>query len=369
MAGLYVHIPFCRRKCAYCDFYSTPDRQFETRYVDALIKELQMRENEIGQCFSTVYLGGGTPSVLSSKSLENLSRAVMRHSSPVEFTIEANPEDITSASIQFFKSLGINRVSIGVQSFDDKLLRYLGRSHNSSIAREALRVLADEHINYSVDLMFGLPYQSLESSASDVNELLCYRPPHFSAYALMLESGTRLYAKFISGKLTLPSDDLVDQMSNHLIASARNNGYDHYEISNYSLPGFRSRHNASYWDMTSYLGIGASAHSFDSEIRRYNPSSVKRYIEAIESGVTAFEVEEETAVNRFNDMVMVGLRTADGLALDKLAYKFPDMHADLVKKAARYINKGLLDLTEGRLSIPESRWLTSDAIIRELFAD
>lgn len=380
MSGVYVHIPFCHSKCAYCDFYSTPSQKFMKQYVEAVINEVAMRMNEMtmaqqsGGLIETVYIGGGTPSMLPPEMLKRLVEGLLDTLQPLlsnqikEFTIEANPEDLSEGLIYNCKSLGINRISMGVQTFDDAMLSSLGRRHDGDCSRRALRLLDDSGLNYSADIIFGLPEQSIGDWNRQLDELLSFRPPHFSAYLLSYEPGTRLYARLLAGKIEEASEELVKSMYDTLIEKARTHGYEHYEISNYSLPGYHARHNSSYWDGTPYLGLGTSAHSFDGFKRRFNPNVIKDYLSSIESGLEYCVVEEENEANRFNDVLITALRTSNGLDLGKISTVFSK---SIVK--AFYENLALygryLVSDNNRLRIPEELWLTSDTILCNLIVD
>lgn len=389
MSGLYVHIPFCHSKCAYCDFYSTPSQTHMEEYVDALIAEAALRSNEIAPTdfaalrsgeiapsglIETIYFGGGTPSILPSEMLKRLVDGLndrlgsLLSSKIKEFTIEVNPEDLSEGLINIYKSLGINRISMGVQTFDDAMLSALGRRHSGDDARRVLRLLSESGLNYSADLIFGLPGQMLDDWNRQLEELLSFRPPHFSAYLLSYEPGTRLYARLLAGKLEEASEELANAMYKCLIEKALRHGYDHYEISNYALPGYRAEHNSSYWDGTPYLGLGVSAHSFDGLKRRYNPNNIKDYISSVKNGNEFCVVEDDSEANRFNDALITALRTSRGFDLNDIQSRFaPEILKDFNANLKRYGSE--LVLENCRLRIPENLWLTSDAILRNLIVD
>lgn len=371
MAGLYIHIPFCHSKCSYCDFYSGLNPAGAAGYADAVIAELELRRDEIQEPFTTIYIGGGTPSTLPTDALHRIidaTHALTDTSQIEEFTVEVNPDDVTDRLLSSYRAMGVNRISMGVQSFDDELLGRINRRHSARQALDAIAMLRDGGWNYSIDLMFGLPGQSLERWRRDVDRLMRIKPPHMSAYLLSYEPGTRLYAMLQAGKVDETPEQLADAMQRYITDAARQNGYQHYEISNYALPGRHSRHNSAYWTMTPYLGLGASAHSYDGNVRRINPANIKKYMSALSAGKTAAETEEETIDEIFNDYIITGLRTAAGLCLDPLRDKFPQHYiAGLLEAAAPLIKSGHLTLTgSNSLSIPETHWLKSDAIMRDL---
>lgn len=367
-AGLYIHVPFCESKCAYCDFYSTPNHSLRDSYVPTLLNELQRRRDEIPQArFRTVYIGGGTPSSLPLRDLSRLLDALPLADAS-EITVEVNPEDVDSELATMLAGSAVNRVSMGVQSLADSELQLIGRRHSAARAIEAYHTLRDNGIrNINLDLIFGLPGQTLESFHRSLEGVLSLNPDHLSAYSLMLEPGTRLYARMIAGKFRETDDEISDSMYRLLCRETANCGFEHYEISNFAKPGRHSLHNSSYWNLTPYLGLGPGAHSFDGAIRRYNPPSLKKYIE---SGGNITKTDPETATNRVNDYIMIRLRTADGLSLPETERRFgPEVRRDVARSAEKFIDCGML-VTDGEsLSIPEEHFLVSDSIISELMID
>lgn len=370
MSGLYLHIPFCHSKCSYCDFYSGLRLNSGSEYIDALIAELHLRKDEIAMPLRTVYIGGGTPSILPSADVKRLVKAigdVYGNSGIEEFTIEVNPEDVTAELLDSYRSMGINRISMGVQSFDDTMLRAINRRHTAAQALLAIALLKDGGWNYSIDLMFGLPGQTLDDWQRDVDRLMEIHPPHFSAYLLSYEPGTRLYAMLLSGKVNEADEELASAMQQYLTERAAADGYRHYEISNYARPGFHSRHNSAYWDMTPYLGIGVSAHSFDGSARRINPPNIKQYLSTLSQGGIAAVVEEETLDEKFNDCIITALRTDTGLSIAALRQHFPDDFINGLQNDARpLIATGQLIIDGDTIKIPQSHWLKSDSIMRSL---
>lgn len=348
MAGLYVHIPYCRAKCAYCDFYSGPLRTFEARgFFEALHRELQARRHEVGP-FSTVYIGGGTPS-----SVDPAWLAPLLALAPGERTVEVNPEDVTPAYAEALRRAGANRVSMGVQSLVDSELVAVGRRHTADRALRAFETLRRAGFdNISLDLIYGLPGQTLDSWRYSLTQTLALGPEHLSAYLLSYEEGTLLTARLKSGKLTEATDELVCDMYAALRSATAEAGFEHYEISNFALPGRHARHNSAYWDLTPYLGLGPGAHSFDGEVRRANPANLKAYLADPAGAAVA---EDETPDNRFNDMLITALRTARGID--------PGVFTPAELTRARRL---LEPAPDGRLRIPASRWLESNTILLDL---
>ncbi|MDE5786905.1 MAG: radical SAM family heme chaperone HemW [Duncaniella sp.] len=364
-SGLYIHIPFCHSKCAYCDFYSVPVRGLTAQFVDALCNELDTRLASWPFEITTVYIGGGTPSSLSDDMLRRIvDRLPMNRFD--EFTIEVNPEDVTRERARAWLGMGIGRVSMGVQSLDDDVLRAIGRRHSAADAINAYRTLRESGFtNVSLDLIYGLPGQTVEGWCDTLNHILELRPEHLSAYSLSYEDGTRLNAMRLAGKIAETPAEEVERMYELLTENARKAGYHHYEISNFAIPGREAIHNSRYWDMTPYLGVGPGAHGWDGRKRSYNTPSVKEYIGG--RGIESRHIEEENESERFNDMVFTALRTDAGLDIGKVSATFGAKRtADILRTARRrHLSAGNVILTPGRLIIPESRWLISNDIISD----
>ena len=369
-AGLYIHVPFCHSKCAYCDFYSLPAiDKFGERYVKALEMEWNLRRDEV-QGFSTIYFGGGTPSLLSAEAVEKIARWLPDIGVKGEFTVEFNPEDVVTgksgvSTAELWKNIGANRVSMGVQSFNDEELRAVGRRHTSRQAIDAYDMLADTFGSdaVSVDLILGLPGQTMETLQESLSTAISLKPGHISIYILSYEPGTRLWALRSVGKVKETDSDIIAQM--YLLAHqvATQAGYEHYEISNFALPGRRARHNAAYWAGSLYLGLGPGAHSFLGTTRRYNPSNINQWLESIEKGSTAYIDEPESEIDRINDTIMVRLRTAEGLDLNDIP---PNVRKSFNDNLAQ-LPEGRIKLENNRIFIPHEQWLISDDTISRLF--
>lgn len=369
-AGLYIHVPFCGSKCAYCDFYSLPPRHHDTvdRYISALGCELRLRAPEATRApWRTVYIGGGTPSSLSAAHLETLVATIGTTVPEAEFTIEANPEDVDRQWISFVQALGINRVSMGVQSFNDHELKAVGRRHTASRALEAIEVLAASGLDYSIDLIYGLPGQTSESWLCNLETMGRFEPPHFSAYMLSFEPGTRLYARLMAGKTERTPDDEMLRRYDSLRQFAEGRGYTHYEISNFAQRGKQAVHNSSYWNGTPYIGLGPGAHSFDGTARGYNPPDIRLYLSKLEAGSLPFIIEEETDTERANDILISSLRTLNGLDLNRLHFLDNSKLDTVVRNLDKQRRKDNLELNpQGRYFIPARHWPLSDFILREL---
>lgn len=362
---IYVHIPFCHSKCAYCDFYSTPDSRRMEAVAERILLEYSLRKDELGTeaTSRTLYFGGGTPSILPLNLFSRLARGLYRPGETEEFTIEVNPEDVNPEAVAHWRREGVNRISMGIQSFVDSELQAVGRRHSAADAVRAIRTLRQGGIaNLSCDLIYGLPGQTSESWQYSLECLLNEHPEHISAYCLSYEPGTLLTRRLEQGRITATDDDTIEEMYTRLCRSLSAGGYDHYEISNFALPGLRSKHNSAYWTGVPYLGLGPGAHSLDFRgVRRYNPPDIRLYTSGEQFPVTAIDDEDDT--DRLNDCLITALRTAEGLDISKLE---PRRLEELSAKASPFTSRGLLVHADGRIRIPESAWLKSDGILREL---
>ena len=370
--GLYIHIPYCKSKCIYCDFYSTPVVETMEQYVRSLLCEARLRKTEIGsETITTLFLGGGTPSMMPVELLRALINGlsdIFDLSRVGEFTIEVNPDDVTREYVELLRQLGVNRVSMGVQSFNDDELRAINRRHSAQQAIDAARAIKEADIsNISIDLIYGLPGQTIDTWQQTVEQAIALDVQHISAYNLSYEKGTRLWVMREQGKVQEVSDDDCIAMHDLLVKMLKEAGYEHYEISNFARPGYRSRHNSSYWNFTPYLGLGTAAHSFDGSVRRYNPSSIKQYIEKLSNGTPAFIEEHLAWWERYDEEVMVRLRTSDGLDTRLIAQRYGDKVYDrLIKQSQQFIEQGLLRVDGDTIILTPSGVMLSDNIIRNL---
>lgn len=367
MAGIYVHIPFCKTRCVYCGFFSTTLHEWQDRYVDALLLEYEKRKGYLhGEDVETVYIGGGTPSQLS---IENINRLLSALPKADEVTMECNPDDVSEELVTALRNNGVNRVSMGVQTFNQDRLRFLRRRHTASQAHEAVRLLREGGIrNISIDLMFGFPQQTLDEWEKDINEALTLGVEHISAYSLMYEEGTPLYAMLERGEIEETDEETCRSMYYTLIDMLIKNGYEHYEISNFSRTGYRSRHNSSYWRSVPYLGLGAAAHSYDRTSRQWNDSNVLIYINKVENANDAEKVAEICDerewlddVTTYNDVITTGLRTREGISLNQ--GRFSDY---LIRNAEPMIKQGLLVRENDCLHLSREGLYVSDNVMSEL---
>ncbi|MDR0954872.1 MAG: radical SAM family heme chaperone HemW [Rikenellaceae bacterium] len=370
MAGIYIHIPFCRTKCRYCDFYSVASPVLKEPILEALHRELALRRGEVREPVRTLYIGGGTPTIYSPGEIQGLiDRVVALYPTELdEITVEANPDDLTDTMLAQLRQTAVNRLSIGIQSFDDAALRLFNRRHTGQQGWEAVRRAQEYGFeNLSIDLIYGIPGASDEQWESDLRQALALGVPHLSAYHLTLEPRTTLGRWAAQGKIAPVSEEVSERQYEILERLTGEAGYLHYEISNFARPGYRARHNSSYWDGTPYLGIGPAAHSFDGHVRRWNTADNRDYLNELSSG-GYFEKEQLSILDRFNETLMTRLRTAEGLRWEELERAFPaEMIQALRRSAARYLASGLLVDEGGALRIPSAFFLRSDAVIADLF--
>ena len=361
MAGLYIHIPFCRSKCIYCDFYSKPQiSRFESVIV-GLIREFDARRSEIVEPFTTIYIGGGTPSIIPTTLLGKLVDA-LPFENVEEFTIEVNPDDVSVENVKAWKAMGINRVSMGIQTFDDRVLRQIGRRHDSRQALRAIEILNSGGIdNISADLIYGLPGVDQKGWERDLKILLNQSITHLSAYCLSFNEGTMLYKMLQQGRVAEMSDDETVGRYEALCAMTMEAGFEHYEISNFALPGYRSKHNSAYWNPKhTWLGIGPSAHSFDGSVRRVDIPDIAQWLQKLPNPVV---IDAEVPLDIINDLIVTSLRTAEGLDLDCIPARF---HERLLNDAKRHLASGVMIHSDGHLRILPEHWLMSNCYIRDL---
>ena len=380
MAGLYIHIPFCAIRCIYCGFYSTTHLNLRQQYVDAICHEMELRNvlGDVTEPISTVYIGGGTPSQLTTAQLEQLFIYINKvyGNQAEEITIEANPDDVTPEFAATLPRLGINRVSMGAQTFDDARLRFLHRRHTAAQVPVAVQRLRDAGIhNISIDLMYGFPNETLADWQHDIDAVLALNVEHLSAYCLMIEEGTPLAKMMRSGdcpsceeRSGLQGDcplneELEREMYELLIDRLTGAGYEHYEISNFAKPGYRSRHNSSYWHDVPYIGLGAAAHSYDGTCRSWNVADIRKYMAAIKQGERPAECEVLDPDTHYNDRITTALRTCDGLDLTTLS---EGHRCHCLHEAEPFIKNGLLNLTGSRLVLTRQGLFVSDMVMSQL---
>ena len=377
MAGLYIHIPFCESRCIYCGFYSTTSLKLRDDYVDALCREMQMRPSKAAlgndEPIETIYLGGGTPSQLKGSQLNQIFSAIRKNYTltenieNIEITMECNPDDVTGDFCETLKQLPVNRISMGAQTFSNERLRFLHRRHNAREVDEAITRLRNIGIrNISIDLMFGFPEESLFQWMNDIRHAIQLNVEHISAYSLMYEEGTPLYRLLEQEKIREIEEETSRRMYETLIDLLTGAGYEHYEISNFARPGFRSRHNSSYWHEVPYIGIGAAAHSYNRKQRSWNIENIQTYIRSISEGILPSESEQLDITTRYNDLITTALRTSDGIDLMKMEQEFGKELADrLLQEAQPHISRRLMKIKDGRLSLTREGLYISDDVMSD----
>ena len=381
MAGIYIHVPFCASRCIYCGFYTTTTLSSQDRLVRALCAELDMRRDYLLDkaaptspiMIDTIYLGGGTPSQLSQENLLRLFDAIYNkveqvptfHISPTaEVTMECNPDDLTPQFAQTIAHLPVNRVSLGVPTFSDERLKFLRRRHKAADIEPAIQRLRQVGVgNISIDLIFGFPKQTLNEWATDLQKAIELDVEHISAYSLMYEEGTPLFRLLEQQRVSEIADSQSLDMFNLLVDTLTTNHYEHYEISNFAREGFRSRHNASYWQGIPYLGLGPSAHSYDGNSRQWNVSNLRKYMDAIESGMVPMEKETLDEDTKYNDWITTALRTKEGLDLNLLS----EAHREYLLRAAEpHLKEGNLVLTNNKIALSRVGIFISDSVMSDL---
>ena len=372
MAGIYLHIPFCKTRCIYCDFYSTTRNDLRQRYVRALCRELALRRDYLrGATVETVYFGGGTPSQLTEKDFESIFQTLqdvygLEHAR--EITLEANPDDLTDDYVQLLRHFPFNRISMGIQTFDEQTLQLLQRRHTATQAIEAVQRCRQAGFNnLSIDLIYGLPGETEEKWKHDLQEAVNLHPEHISAYHLTYEEGTPLYRLREMHRVNEVNEEDSLRFFTLLVQTLREAGYVHYEISNFCLPGHHARHNTAYWQGIPYLGCGPSAHSFDTHNREWNTASLETYIEGMRQDKRYFETEALDDNTRYNEYVMTGLRTRWGISLEKISTDFGVRKLNYLRQMALpHIQRGKLVEKGGNLRLTEEGIFTSDDILSDL---
>ena len=374
MAGIYIHIPFCRQACYYCDFHFSVNQQNRAAMVAAISNELLLQKDYLhNEPIETIYWGGGTPSLLTSPEIKlilDTIRSIHRTTGDVEITLEANPDDLTPLSLKEFSEAGINRLSIGIQTFNTERLKALNRIHDGAAALKSFYdARAAGFNNISIDLMYSLPGETTEDWKRDILQAIALSPEHISCYSLTIEEKTAFGKWAAAGKLKPEPDEVSARHLEILMDELHQAGYEHYEISNFSKPGLRSKHNSNYWRGVTYLGVGPSAHSFNGESRQYNIPNNNLYVKSIQVGTIPFEKEILTRENKINEYILTSLRTSWGTNLEFLNR----LHGhDLVAQNKEYIsqllNKQLVTLENHILKLTNRGKLLADKISSDLFA-
>ncbi|MBE98414.1 radical SAM family heme chaperone HemW [Flavobacterium coralii] len=371
-AGIYIHIPFCRQACYYCDFHFSTSLKKREEMVVALAKEIALRKSELGDvAIQTIYFGGGTPSVLSDAEIIFLIDTVyssFKVTDDPEITLEANPDDLSSGRIKALATTPVNRLSIGIQSFYEEDLRLMNRAHNANQAAVCIAEATTYFDNISIDLIYGIPDMSNERWLKNVDKALAFGVPHISSYALTVEPKTALHTFVKKGIIAPPSDEAAQEQFLLLADRLQENGFIHYELSNFGKPGFFSQNNTAYWLGKKYLGIGPSAHSYDGSTRSWNIANNALYIKSLENGELPLERETLSRNDRYNEHVMTGLRTIWGVSLQKVEKDFGDnYHKYLLQQAAPYLNEELLIVEDDTLKATRKGKFLTDGIASDLF--
>ena len=372
MSGIYIHIPFCKQACHYCDFHFSTSMKKKEEMVLAIAKEIQMRKSEFEkEQVETIYFGGGTPSVLTSEEINFLIAAVYSNYSVIEnpeITLEANPDDLSSERIIELSKSNINRLSIGIQSFFEDDLQLMNRAHNSAEAKKCLEEATKYFDNISLDLIYGIPAMSNEKWKLNIETALSFGIPHISSYALTVEPKTALNKLIQTGKIAAPKDEVAQEHFAVLVETLETNGFIHYELSNFGKANYFSKNNSAYWLGKKYIGIGPSAHSYDGVSRSWNVSNNALYIKAIQENKLPNETEILSIADRYNEYVMTGLRTIWGVSLDRIKTEFGDEYLDyLNKQVQKFLNDDLVFIENNILKpTPKGKFLT-DGIASDLF--
>lgn len=351
MSGIYIHIPFCKQACHYCDFHFSTSLKKKDEMVLALAKEIAMRKNEAAnEEIETIYFGGGTPSILSIEDLNFLIDSVYQNYTVVanpEITIEANPDDLTEKRIIELSKNKVNRLSIGIQSFFEEDLKMMNRAHNANEAEKCLAIAIQYFDNISLDLIYGIPGMSNEKWKQNIETALSFGIPHISSYALTVEPKTALNKLIQTGKIAQPKDEVAETHFQILVETLENNGFIHYELSNFGKENYFSKNNSAYWLGKKYIGIGPSAHSYDGVNRGWNVSNNTLYIKSIEEGKLPIEIETLTKKDRYNEYIMTGLRTIWGVSLERIEKEFGIKYLEyLQKQIQRFLDDNLLEIDD-----------------------
>lgn len=372
MSGIYIHIPFCKQACHYCDFHFSTSMKKKEEMVLAIAKEIEMRKSEFkSETVETIYFGGGTPSVLTSEEINFLIAEVYNNykvAENPEITLEANPDDLSTERIIELSKSKINRLSIGVQSFFEDDLQMMNRAHNSAEARKCLEVVTQYFDNISLDLIYGIPGMSNEKWMQNIETALSFGIPHISSYALTVEPKTALNKLIQTGKIAAPKDEVAQEHFAILVETLEANGFIHYELSNFGKENYFSKNNSAYWLGKKYIGIGPSSHSYDGVSRSWNISNNSLYLKSIQENKLPNEIEILSITDRYNEYIMTGLRTIWGVSLDRIKAEFGSEYLEyLNKQTQKFLNDNLVFIENNILKpTPKGKFLT-DGIASDLF--
>jgi oxygen-independent coproporphyrinogen-3 oxidase len=371
-SGIYIHIPFCKQACYYCDFHFSTSLKKKDELIKALVKEIELRRTELqNQTVETIYFGGGTPSLLSNEELDLLINSVHNNfqvSENPEITLEANPDDLSKNKIIELSKSSINRLSIGIQSFFERDLKLMNRAHSASEARDCLSMATRQFDNISVDLIYGIPGLSNDQWIENIETVLSYNIPHISSYALTVEPKTALETFIKKGIIKNVDDELAQEQFNILIDKLEDSGFVHYELSNFGKPNYFSKNNSAYWQGKPYLGIGPSAHSFNGNQRGWNVRNNSKYIKSIQNNELPIEIETLSTTDKYNEYIMTGLRTIWGVSFEKIESEFGENYKKyILLQSEKYINQHLLYIDDNKLLTTKKGKFLSDGIASDLF--
>jgi len=373
MSGIYLHVPFCKQACDYCDFHFSTSVKRKDEMLSAMKKEMEMRRDELDSPVKTIYLGGGTPSLLHPEEIEELIsriKSLFSVESDAEITLEVNPDDLDKERLMKIAQSPVNRLSIGIQSFEDPDLKFMNRAHDREQALRSLAEACNYFGNISIDLIYGLPGMSEKHWKANLRKAFDFPIQHISSYALTVEPRTALDHYIRAGKCPAPSEDEARMHFEFLMKEADKQGFIHYEVSNFAKEGFLSRHNTSYWQGEHYLGIGPSAHSYSGNSRSWNVSNNARYLKALQKGEIDHEREVLSSKDMLNEMIMTRLRTMWGLSMQQVETEFGKEHrARIQKMAGKFIDQGLLKMEAERLIVNQKGFFLIDGMASDLFSD
>jgi oxygen-independent coproporphyrinogen III oxidase len=373
MAGLYLHVPFCKQACFYCDFHFSTNQEKKLEMIRAFTREIELQKDYLkGEPVNTIYFGGGTPSLLSKEELSLLMEAIRKYfsiSSSPEITLEANPDDLTKDKLLSLKEMGVNRLSIGIQSFDDEVLQFLNRAHDSVAAHACVEMAREAGFkNISIDLIYAIPNQDHQAWAKNIERALALKPDHISSYSLTIEEKTAFGRWVASGTLKVKDDEFAASQLTMLVDTLEEKGFEQYEVSNFALPGFQSQHNSSYWKQEKYLGIGPSAHSYNGESRQFNINNNHLYLKSLRENSIPATIEVLTRAEIINDYLLTTLRTSWGTSLVTLRENF---NFNLMEEYESYVNSlianGLALIKNETLILTKAGKLFADKIASDLF--
>ncbi|CAI8171281.1 MAG: Oxygen-independent coproporphyrinogen-III oxidase-like protein [Crocinitomicaceae bacterium] len=372
MSGIYIHIPYCKQACHYCDFHFSTSMKTKNEMIDCIVKEMDIRESEFSKKIDSLYIGGGTPSLMTNLELETIFNGLEKKISIgdiKEITIEINPEDLISEKLEFYKEIGINRLSIGIQSMNNNILKWMNRSHDTNQVINGLnntKVAGFENIN--LDFIYGTPKNLSRDYKSELLEILKFNPTHLSCYHLTIEDGTYFGHLEKNKKIKRIEDDISQQEFRWISEKLKSKNYQHYEISNFAVQGKESFHNSNYWNQSSYIGLGPGAHSFRNSTRRWNISNNRLYIKNIKAGIPYFEQEVLSPYDIVNEKIMLGLRTLNGLDKDHVFSIVPQaIKEGIESKLNTFLKDEILLSTNNIISMNPEKWLLSEYVSRELF--